>query len=124
MLGFVMGAVAGGLLGFYWRGQISGYVDGRWSSVREQLADRLHRVGERACDGLEQARATISATLRDGVRRLRASRGSTVIDQDLHARQGGPRDSPGDRVRASGHTSRRGRAVRPYRGFPREAVGP
>ena len=78
MLGFVMGAVAGGLLGFYWRGQISGYVDRRWSSVREQLADRLHRVGERACDGLERARTTISATLRDGERRLRASRAGNL----------------------------------------------
>ncbi len=71
MVGFVLGVIAGGLAALYYRDEINRYFQRQLPSVRERLADQLHRVEERTSDAFGRARTSVSATLRSGEQWLR-----------------------------------------------------
>ncbi len=59
MFGFILGAVAGGLAAWWWRGDIQNYMDKRLPEVRDKAADRLTAIEERAEGALKTAREKI-----------------------------------------------------------------
>ena len=73
MLGFLLGVIAGGLAGYYWRGNIRDYVSTRVPDLRNRAADGLGTLGERASTVLERARTRIDTTVRTGQQRLRTT---------------------------------------------------
>jgi hypothetical protein len=73
MLGFLLGAIAGGLAGYYWREDIRDYLSNRVPDLRKRAADGLGTLGERAGSALAQARSRIDTTVRTGQERLRAT---------------------------------------------------
>jgi hypothetical protein len=95
MLGFLLGAIAGGAAVYYWRDTIRGYVSERGPSLRDRAAERLGEIGESAGSALERARARIDSTVRSGQDRLRST-GTTdapspgVIDPSRTTGAGGP----------------------------------
>jgi hypothetical protein len=71
MLGFLVGAIGGGVAAYYWRDSIRDYLSGRVPDLREQAADALDKLGNRAGRGLDAARSRIDSAVRTGQRRLR-----------------------------------------------------
>jgi ElaB/YqjD/DUF883 family membrane-anchored ribosome-binding protein len=71
MLGFLVGAIGGGVATYYWRDSIRTYLSGRVPDLRAQAADALGKLGSRADRGLDAARSRIDAAVRTGQRRLR-----------------------------------------------------
>jgi hypothetical protein len=71
MLGFVLGAVGGGIAAYYWRDKIREYMSSRVPDLRERAADRLGVLGGSASRALDQARSRIDAAVRTGQERLR-----------------------------------------------------
>ena len=65
MIQFILGAVAGGLAAWWWRGDIQTYVDQRLPNVRRQAADRLSAIEQRAEEALGRAK--------DKIQRIRPS---------------------------------------------------
>jgi hypothetical protein len=59
MMGFILGAVAGGLAAWWWRGDIQNYVEQRLPQVRAQAADRLSAIEQRAEEALGKAKDKI-----------------------------------------------------------------
>ena len=59
MIQFILGAVAGGLAAWWWRGDIQNYVDQRLPDVRRQTADRLSAIEQRAEEALGRAKDKI-----------------------------------------------------------------
>ena len=59
MVQFILGAVAGGLAAWWWRGDIQNYVDQRLPNVRRQTADRLSAIEQRAEQALGRAKDKI-----------------------------------------------------------------
>lgn len=59
MIQFILGAVAGGLAAWWWRGEIQSYVDERLPNVRRQAADRLSAIEQRAEEALGRAKDKI-----------------------------------------------------------------
>ena len=59
MIQFILGAVAGGLAAWWWRGDIQNYVDQRLPNVRRQTADRLSAIEQRAEQALGRAKSKI-----------------------------------------------------------------
>jgi hypothetical protein len=74
MLGFVLGAVGGGIAVYYWRDNIREYMASRVPELRERAADRLGVLGGRADRALDQARSRIDTAVRTGQERLRPTR--------------------------------------------------
>jgi hypothetical protein len=74
MLGFLLGAVAGGLATYYWRDNIRSYMSDRVPQYRDRAADGLGTLGERASGALVRARARLDTAVRTGQERLRPTR--------------------------------------------------
>jgi hypothetical protein len=96
MLGFLLGVIAGGLAGYYWREDIRDYMSNRVPDLRNRAADGLGTLGERASSALERARSRIDSTVRTGQERLRATgrTGGGVPRQDP-SREAGPSGAGG-----------------------------
>jgi hypothetical protein len=73
MLGFILGALAGGVAGYYWRENIRDYVSSRVPDLRNRAAEGLGTLGERASTALDRARSRIDTSVRTGQERLRAT---------------------------------------------------
>jgi hypothetical protein len=69
MLGFLLGAIAGGVAGYYWRENIREYVSKRAPELRKRAADSLGTIGERAGSALDRARSRIDSSVRTGQER-------------------------------------------------------
>jgi hypothetical protein len=95
MLGFVLGAVGGGLAAYYWRDTIREYMSSRVPELRERAADRLGVLGDSASQALDQARSRIDAAVRTGQERLRPT--GTTAESGPETRSGfsGGRDPRG-----------------------------
>jgi hypothetical protein len=81
MIGFILGAVAGGLAAWWWRGDIQNYVDQRLPKVRAQAADRLSAIEQRAEEALGKAK--------DKIERIRPSDESSRGREMTSTRQPG-----------------------------------
>lgn len=77
MLGFVLGAVVGGVASYYWRENIRHYMSDRVPELRERAADRLGAIGSRAGGALDRARTQIDTAVRTGQGRLRKTGAGT-----------------------------------------------
>lgn len=66
MVGFVLGALAGGLAVWYWRDQIRIYAESKTRGVRDGAADTLQAVEKRAEDVLERTKGQLSSALQAG----------------------------------------------------------
>lgn len=73
MLGFLVGAIAGGVAAYYWRDRIGSYVNDGMPAVRDRAAERLGEIGERADRVLDRAKSRIDTTIRTGQDRLRTA---------------------------------------------------
>lgn len=73
MLGFVVGAVAGSIAAYFYRDEISKYVNDRFPRVRNTAAERIGTLGEAASSALDRARSQIDSTVRTSQERLRAT---------------------------------------------------
>jgi hypothetical protein len=71
MLGFLVGAIVGGIASYYWREKIHDYASTGVPDLRKRAADSLGRVGQRASDALDRARSGVDAVVRTGQERLR-----------------------------------------------------
>jgi hypothetical protein len=71
MLGFLLGAIAGGVASYYWRENIRDYVSNRVPELRMRAADGLGTLGERAGNALDRARSRIDTTVQTGQEGLR-----------------------------------------------------
>jgi hypothetical protein len=74
MLGFLLGAVAGGIATYYWRDTIRTYMSDRVPEMRDRAADGLGTLGDRAGGALSRARARLDTAVRTGQERLRPKR--------------------------------------------------
>jgi len=59
MFGFILGALAGGLAAWWWRGDIQHYVDQKLPNVRTKAAEQLSAIEQRAEDALGRAKQQI-----------------------------------------------------------------
>jgi hypothetical protein len=66
MVGFVLGALAGGLAVWYWQDQIRIYADRKTRGVRNGAADTLRAVEKRAEDVLDRTKGQLSSALQAG----------------------------------------------------------
>jgi hypothetical protein len=71
LLGFLLGAVAGGIASYYWRDTIRHYMSDRVPDLRKRAADGLGTLGGRAGGALDRARSRIDTAVRTGQERLR-----------------------------------------------------
>jgi hypothetical protein len=63
---FVLGAITGGVIVWFWGREIREFIDERTSGVRKAAADRLQAAADglqSAAEGLHSARATIESGL-------------------------------------------------------------
>jgi hypothetical protein len=74
MLGVLVGALGGGIAAYYWRDKIHDYISNRIPHLREQAANALGGLGDRACGALDRARSGLDAALRRGEERLQPTR--------------------------------------------------
>jgi hypothetical protein len=88
MIQFILGALAGALAAWWWRGDIQHYVDDRLPRVRRQAADRLSAIEQRAEEALGRAKDTIE--------RIRPS------DEQSHAREMSAGRQPGNYTHGTG----------------------
>jgi hypothetical protein len=72
MLGFLVGAIAGGIAVYYWNDRVRDYMD-RVPDMRERAAERLGELGERAGSALDRARSKVETGVRAGQQRLRST---------------------------------------------------
>jgi hypothetical protein len=93
MLGFLLGAIAGGLASYYWRENIRDYVSNRVPDLRKRAADGLGTLGERADGALDRARSRIDTSVRMGQERLRAT-GTTAGREPRHGSGFGAGSNP------------------------------
>jgi hypothetical protein len=70
MFGFLLGAVVGGIAGYYWR-ENRHYMSEGVPDLRKRAADGLGTLGDRASGALDRARSGIDAAVRTGQERLR-----------------------------------------------------
>lgn len=77
MLGFIFGAIAGGVAAYVWRETIRGYLDQRVPDMRQRAADTLGAVGKGAEEVLDRAKTTLGANVRAGQQRLRSASGAS-----------------------------------------------
>jgi hypothetical protein len=71
MLGFLLGAVVGGIASYYWRENIRHYMSEGVPDLRKRAADNLGTLGDRASGALDRARSRIDTAVRTGQERLR-----------------------------------------------------
>lgn len=71
MLGFLLGAVVGGIASYYWRESIRSHMSNRVPDLRIRAADRLGTLGGRASDVLDRTRSRLDTAVRRGQERLR-----------------------------------------------------
>jgi len=71
MMRFILGALAGGLAAWWWRGEIQQYVERKLPDVREKTADRLASLEHRAEEALSRARVQIERVRSSGAHRPR-----------------------------------------------------
>ena len=71
MVGFVLGALTGGLAAWYWQDPIRVYADRKTRGVRNGAADTLRAVEKRAEDVLDRTKEQVSSTLQAGQDALR-----------------------------------------------------
>jgi hypothetical protein len=87
MLGFLLGAVVGGIASYYWRENIRHYMSEGLPDLRKRAADGLGTLGNRASGALDQARSRIDTAVRTGQERLRPSctaAGEPNRDRKIH----------------------------------------
>ena len=73
MLGFIVGAVVGGMASYYWREHIRNYMPEGVPDLRKRAADSLGTLGDHASGALDRARSRIDTVVRTGQERLRAT---------------------------------------------------
>lgn len=106
MLGFVFGALAGSFAAYFYRDQISHYVNRQFPALRDRAVDGLGTIGHRANTALDRARTSIDSTVRASQERLRATgttettggtfgQGTHEPDRGYGERPGGPSQRPG-----------------------------
>lgn len=59
MFGFILGALAGGLAAWFWRGDIQNYLDQKLPNVRAKAAEQLSAIEQRAEGALGRAKQQI-----------------------------------------------------------------
>ena len=74
MFQFILGALAGGVAAWWWRGDIQTYVEKKLPDVREKTADRLAALEHRAEEALSRARAQIDRMRPPGAHREHETR--------------------------------------------------
>lgn len=86
MLGFFVGALVGGIAGYYWRENIRRYMSDGVPDLRKRAADGLGILGDRASEALDRARSGIDTAVRTSQERLRptatAGREPTATSRD------------------------------------------
>jgi len=85
MFGFLFGALAGGIAGYYWRDRIRDYMSERGPDLRNRVADRLEAFGDRATGAMDRARSGLDSAVRTGQERLRPA-GTTGVSRRRAAR--------------------------------------
>jgi hypothetical protein len=97
MVGFLLGAVVGGIASYYWRENIRHYMSEGLPDLRKRAADGLGTLGDRASGALDQARSRIDTAVRTGQRRLRptGTAGKPNRDREIH---GTPSAGPSSRI--------------------------
>lgn len=88
MIQFILGALAGGVAAWWWRGDIQNYVEQRLPKVRRQAADRLSAIEQRAEEALGRAK--------DKIERIRPS------DEAAHSREMSAGRQPGNYTQGTG----------------------
>lgn len=83
MLGFLFGALAGGIAGYHWRDKIREYMSDRSPDLRNRVADRLGVFGDRATSAMDRARSRVDRVVRTGQERIRAT--GTIGARTPHA---------------------------------------
>lgn len=63
---FLMGALAGALVMWYWGEDIRNYVDSKTRDVRDRAVEKLQSVEEKAGDMLDRTKEQVSSTLQAG----------------------------------------------------------
>jgi len=71
MTRFVLGALAGALVMWYWGDGVRGYLDSKTRNVRGRAADTLKSVEETAEVVLDRAKEQVSTTLQAGQAAIR-----------------------------------------------------
>jgi hypothetical protein len=77
MIGFLFGAIAGGVAAYMWRDSIRGYLNQRVPNMREKAAETLEAVGKGAEGMLDRAKSTVGSNVRAGQQRLRSASGAS-----------------------------------------------
>jgi hypothetical protein len=73
MLGFVLGAIAGGMVVYWWRDRIQDLVQDTARQTRSKAADGLHRVQQRAEEAIDSAKEQVTGGLRAGEEWMRST---------------------------------------------------
>ena len=92
MFGLLVGALAGGVATYYWRGNIRDYMSGRVPQLRAQSAETLGSLGVRAGGAFDKMRSGIDAAVRIGQERLRPL-GTAGNERNQPMRSTEPRDA-------------------------------
>ena len=71
MIGFLVGAVAGGLTVWLWGEELRRYTNARARDARVKAADGLHSMQDKAGEMLDTAKEHVSSTLQAGQDALR-----------------------------------------------------
>jgi hypothetical protein len=95
MLGFLLGAVVGGIASYYWRESIRHYISEGVPDLRKRAADGLGTLGDRASGALERARSRIDTAVRTGQERLRSS---DTAGSESNEDSGGTEHNPAGRT--------------------------
>lgn len=91
MIGFIFGAIAGGMAAYFYRDTIRGYLNQSVPTMRERAADTLEAVGKGAEDMLDRAKTTVGSNVRAGQQRLRPASGGSGTSGMEGARGGDDR---------------------------------
>ncbi|HTY77783.1 MAG TPA: hypothetical protein VMI34_08200 [Candidatus Bathyarchaeia archaeon] len=66
MRGFMLGALAGAVVVWYWRDQVRNYLDSKTRGMRGRAVDTLQSVEHTAEGVLDRAKEQVSTTLQAG----------------------------------------------------------
>jgi hypothetical protein len=73
MVGFVLGAITGGALVYWYKDRIQDMVQDTARQTRSRAADGLHRVQRRTEEALDSAKEQVSGGLRAGEEWVRSA---------------------------------------------------